>query len=48
MPHAVQNTSYLFIDGDNLRWTLKAIADRAFDGDNLPLDWTRLCAPHRK
>lgn len=46
--HVPQPTSYLFIDGDNLRCTLNKMSERVFGGATLPIDWGRLRGSHRK
>lgn len=47
-PQPPPRTSYLFIDGDNLRRTLRKISERAFGEEPLPIDWQKLRGPHRK
>jgi uncharacterized LabA/DUF88 family protein len=43
-----QPTSYMFVDGDNLRVTLSKMSDRVFGGVPLPIEWKRLRGSHRK
>lgn len=44
----MQPTSYLFIDGANLRSALQAISDKLFGGVELPIAWSKLGSSHRK
>ena len=41
-------TSYLFVDGDNLRQTAQKISDRSFGGQIIPINWNKLRGHHRK
>jgi len=45
---APASVSYLFVDAESLRQTLRKISGRVFGGVDLPIDWSKLRGMHRK